>query len=163
MKTLRAANRGMRDKYFDKAALAQLDKDQGRTRLNAPQQQSLLYLTTGRWLIEEGFHGLDPFLRKIGAWRRVRIALPLVKNALNIIADHMCTGQLISQANNLENLTVTLSATPIATPGGDASMCLTTRSTRSADRLCTRATSVQRRGRKARPARCGGRSIACRR
>lgn len=30
----------------------------------------------------------------------------------------MCSTQLISTANNLENLTVTLSASPIATPGG---------------------------------------------
>lgn len=118
MKTLRAANPGMRDKYFSKAQLAQLDKDQGRERLNAPQQQSLLYLSTGRWLIEEGFHGLEDFLRKIGAWRRIRIALPLVKNALQLCADNMCSTQLISTANNLENLTVTLSASPIATPGG---------------------------------------------
>lgn len=118
MKTLRAANPGLRDKYFSKAQLAQLDKDQGRERLNAPQQRSLLCVLAGRWLIEEGFHGLEDFLRKIGAWRRIRIALPLVKNALQLCADNMCSAQLISTANNLENLNVTLSASPITTPGG---------------------------------------------
>lgn len=116
MRTLRAANPGTRDRYFDKAQLAQLDRDQGRTPLNARQQQHVMYLSTGRWLVEEAFLGLEDFLRKAGAWRRIRIAMPLIRNALQLVADHMCCNQLLSMANNLEGMTVTLSASPITNP-----------------------------------------------
>ena len=118
MRTLRAANPGTRDRYFDKARLAQLDRDQGRTPLNARQQQNVMYLSTGRWLVEEGLYGLEGYLRKVGAWRRLRIALPLIQNSLQIVADHMTCNQLLSMANNLEGMVVTMSASPVTNPGG---------------------------------------------
>lgn len=66
MKCLRANNPGERDRYYDKAALARLDQEQGRVRVNAAEHQSMLYLITGRWLIEEALQTLRPFCRCAG-------------------------------------------------------------------------------------------------
>lgn len=71
MKYLKASNPGERDRYYDKAALAQLDREQGRVRINAAEHQSMLYLITGRWLIEEALTGLKPFMRAAGAYRMI--------------------------------------------------------------------------------------------
>ena len=67
MKCLRANNPGERDRYYDKAALARLDQEQGRVRVNAAEHQSMLYLITGSWLIEEAMQTLRPFCRCAGA------------------------------------------------------------------------------------------------
>ena len=112
MKCLRANNPGERDRYYDRAKLAQLDRDQGRVRLNSAEHQSMLYLITGRWLIEEALQGLKPFCRAAGSYRRIKPALSMIANAIQKNTDHICSDQLISMANNVENMTVTLTATP---------------------------------------------------
>lgn len=110
MKYLKAANPGERDRYYDKAALAKVDKDQGRVRLNSSQHQSMLYLITGRWLLEEGFETLKSFMKDAGAYHRVASALPMIHNAIQKCTDHISSDQLISMANNVEGMAVTLSA-----------------------------------------------------
>lgn len=112
MKCLRANNPGERDRYYDRAKLAQLDREQGRVRMNAAEHQSMLYLITGRWLIEEAMQGLKPFCKAAGSYRRIASALPMIANAIKKNTDHICSDQLISMANNVENMTVTLTAQP---------------------------------------------------
>lgn len=110
MKYLKASNPGERDRYYDKAALAQLDREQGRVRINAAEHQSMLYLITGRWLIEEALTGLKPFMRAAGAYRMIAPGAKLIENGVQQCTDHICSDQLISMANNVEGMNVTLSA-----------------------------------------------------
>ena len=110
MKCLRANNPGERDRYYDKAALARLDQEQGRVRINAAEHQSMLYLITGRWLIEEAMQTLRPFCRCAGALGRLAPALKMIENGIQKCTDHICSEQLIAMANNVEGMNVSLSA-----------------------------------------------------
>lgn len=110
MKCLRAKNHGERDRYYDKAALARLDQEQGRVRINAAEHQSMLYLITGRWLIEEALQTLRPFCRCAGALGRLAPGLKMIENGIQKCTDHICSEQLIAMANNVEGMNVTLSA-----------------------------------------------------
>lgn len=110
MKCLRANNPGERDRYYEKAALARLDQEQGRVRVNAAEHQSMLYLITGRWLIEEALQTLRPFCRCAGALGRLAPALKMIENGIQKCTDHICSEQLIAMANNVEGMNVTLSA-----------------------------------------------------
>ena len=79
MKCLRANNPGERDRYYDRAKLAQLDREQGRVRMNAAEHQSMLYLITGLWLIKEALQTLREFCRCAGALRLLAPALKMIE------------------------------------------------------------------------------------
>ena len=134
MKYLHVPKRGQRGQWLSKADLAKADEIEGRRRLNAGELQAMLYLAVGRYLLEEGFDRLGGFVREAGAHRRLASAIPMVHNAVQPCANRMSCAQLIAMADNLEQMTVTMSATPIGAEGG----CLNIRYN-ALDALCGQA------------------------
>ena len=61
MKMVRVKNDNGQQQLYSKAQLAQLDKDQGRIRLNAHQHQSVIYLLLARYLLEEAMGAAGAF------------------------------------------------------------------------------------------------------
>lgn len=137
MKYLTVPSRGQRGEYLSKADLARVDKYEDRVRLNAEQHQAMLYLAVGRYLVEEGAQRLEEYTRKVGAWRRLRAVVPMLHNAVQLCANKMSCSQLLAMADNLEHMTVTLSATPIGAEGG----CLNVRY-KTIDAICGQALSA---------------------
>lgn len=118
MKCLRATRRGEADKYYDEKLLAQLDEDQGRRRLSNAEVEMLIACKVAlNLLIQAREDVLGPLAVYAGADRRLRTAISMLNNACQLMSDKVSGAQLITIANNANDVTVTLSAAPTSSQG----------------------------------------------
>lgn len=118
MKCLRATRRGEADKYYDEALLAKLDEEQGRRRLNNAEVEMLIASKVALHLLIQAYEDvLGSFATESGADRRIKTAISLLNNGLQLMSDHVSGAQLITIANNANDATITLSAAPTGSQG----------------------------------------------
>lgn len=118
MKCLRATRRGEADKYYDEQLLAKMDDDQGRVRLNNAEVEMLIASKVALHLLIQAYEDvLGDFAVYAGADRRLKQAITMLNNALQLMSDKTSAAQLITIANNANDATVTLSAAPTSSQG----------------------------------------------
>lgn len=118
MKCLRAKCPGGTDKYYDEAALARMDEDQGRKRLNNAEVEMLIACKVSLHLLMQAYEEvLRPFAEYAGADRSLKTAISMLNNACQLMSDKTSGAQLITIANNANDATVTLSAAPTCAQG----------------------------------------------
>lgn len=112
MKILRATSRGELDKWYDEKALKNLDDEQGRRRLCGAEVEALIGFATASNLINRTTPVLEDLAKESEAIRRVKLAKAMLHNAVPILCRKVQSSQLITIANNINDVSITLSAYP---------------------------------------------------
>lgn len=115
MKILRATSKGEMDKWYDEAALKRLDEEQGRRRLNGAESEALIGFATASNLCTKTLPVLEKVAEETGITKRMKQIATMLHNTVPILARKVDSSQLISMANNINDVSIVLSANP--TPG----------------------------------------------
>jgi len=112
MKILRATSRGELDKWYDEKALKSLDEEQGRRRLCGAEVEALIGFATADNLLDKCMPVLGDLIGESGQKRRASMISPMTRNMLYGLVRKVQANQLITIANNVNNVNITLSAVP---------------------------------------------------
>ena len=112
MKILRATSRGELDKWYDEKALKNLDEEQGRRRLCGAEGEALIGFATADNLLDKCMPVLGDLIGESGQKRRASMISPMTRNMLYGLVRKVQANQLITIANNVNNVNITLSAVP---------------------------------------------------
>lgn len=115
MKILRATSKGELDKCYDTKELKRLDEEQGRRRLNGAESEALIGFATASNLVNRTVPVLDTLAHELDITKRMKWLQSMLHNTVPILARKVRSSQLITIANNINDVSIILSANP--TPG----------------------------------------------
>lgn len=110
----RATGVGHSDQYYDLDKLRKTDAEQGRKQLNGAEVEAMVAISVARQLAEDAYKVLKPHAAMSGATRRLNMAIPMLRNANMLMSGKVAGRQLLTIANNANDVEITLSAAPAA-------------------------------------------------